>query len=122
MNKPMRKIGVAVATAGVALTLGASTGSADPGPPDRPQVDFFDIALAEDVLNRDDELDALKTQIFRELLTYMLEDPRNIYRAIRAQSIAKYLERIGDHATNLAEMVVFMAIGKDIRHLRSRTP
>ena len=49
----------------------------------------------------------------------MMEDPRSIYRAIRAQAIAKYLERIGDHATNLAEMVVFMVMGKDIRHLGS---
>ena len=49
----------------------------------------------------------------------MMEDPRNIYRAVRAQSIAKYLERIGDHATNLAEMVIFMVVGKDVRHLGS---
>ena len=46
----------------------------------------------------------------------MMEDTRNVYRATRLQSIAKYLERIGDHATNLAEMVVFMVKGKDIRH------
>jgi phosphate transport system protein len=46
----------------------------------------------------------------------MMEDPRNIYRATRVQSIAKYLERLGDHATNVAEMVVFMVRGKDIRH------
>jgi phosphate transport system protein len=46
----------------------------------------------------------------------MMEDPRNIFRATRLQSIAKYLERIGDHVTNLGEMVVFMVKGKDIRH------
>jgi phosphate transport system protein len=46
----------------------------------------------------------------------MMENPRNIYRATRLQSIAKYIERIADHATNLAEMVVFMVKGKDIRH------
>jgi len=49
-----------------------------------------------------------------------MEDPRNIYRATRPQSVAKYLGRTGDHATNLAEMVVFMVKGKDIRHLHSR--
>ena len=79
-----------------------------------------DADRAQQVIDRDYEVDAYYGQVFRELLTYMLEDPRNIYRAIRAQSIAKYLERIGDHATNLAEMVVFMVVGKDIRHLRSR--
>jgi phosphate transport system protein len=47
----------------------------------------------------------------------MMEDPRNIYRATREQSIAKYIERIADHATNVAEMVVFMVHGKDIRHV-----
>ncbi len=55
-------------------------------------------------------------QIFRELLTYMMEDTRNIFRATRLQSIAKYLERIGDHATNIAEMVIFNVRGKDVRH------
>ena len=76
-----------------------------------------DAGRAEAVIDRDKTVDAYYAQIFRELLTYMMEDPRNIYRATRIQSIAKYLERIGDHATNLAEMVVFMVKGKDIRHL-----
>jgi len=76
-----------------------------------------DAERAQAVLARDQVVDAFYSQIFRELLTYMMEDPRNIYRATRIQSIAKYLERIGDHATNLAEMVVFMVKGKDIRHL-----
>lgn len=71
---------------------------------------------AQHVINRDRTVDAFYAQIFRELLTYMMENPRNIFRATRVQSIAKYLERIGDHATNLAEMVVFMVKGKDIRH------
>ncbi|HXF66534.1 MAG TPA: phosphate signaling complex protein PhoU [Burkholderiales bacterium] len=75
-----------------------------------------DAARAREVIARDRVVDAYYAQIFRELLTYMMEDPRNIYRAIRAQAIAKYLERIGDHATNLAEMVVFMVMGEDIRH------
>ncbi len=71
---------------------------------------------AQQVIGRDRVVDAYYTQLFRELLTYMMENPRNIFRATRIQSIAKYLERIGDHATNLAEMVVFMVRGKDIRH------
>lgn len=75
-----------------------------------------DAIRAEQVIARDSVVDAYYAQIFRELLTYMMEDPRNIYRATRLQSIAKYLERIGDHATNLAEMVVFMVKGQDIRH------
>jgi len=76
----------------------------------------LDAFVAADV-ERDRNVDAYYTQIFRELLTYMMEDPRNIFRATRLQSIAKYLERIGDHATNLGELVVFMVKGKDIRHV-----
>lgn len=76
-----------------------------------------DAERAQLVIDRDRTVDAYYAQIFRELLTYMMEDPRNIHRATRVQSIAKYLERIGDHATNLAEMVIFMVKGKDIRHL-----
>src|SRR4051794_32899647 len=75
-----------------------------------------DPERAQAVIERDHNIDAFYSQIFRELLTYMMEDTRNVYRATRLQSIAKYLERIGDHATNLAEMVVFMVKGKDIRH------
>ncbi len=75
-----------------------------------------DVEKAEGVIARDKNIDAYYSQIFRELLTYMMEDPRNIFRASRLQSIAKYLERIGDHATNLGELVVFMVKGKDIRH------
>ena len=75
-----------------------------------------DVEKAQGVIARDKNVDAYYTQIFRELLTYMMEDPRNIFRATRLQSIAKYLERIGDHATNLGELVVFMVKGKDIRH------
>jgi phosphate transport system protein len=71
---------------------------------------------AQAVLERDHLVDAYYGQVFRELLTYMIEDTRTIHNAIRVQAIAKYLERIGDHATNLAEMVVFMTRGKDIRH------
>jgi phosphate transport system protein len=76
-----------------------------------------DVDRAQRVIVRDRNIDAYYSQIFRELLTYMMEDPRNIFRATRLQSIAKYLERIGDHVTNLGEMVVFMVKGKDIRHV-----
>ncbi len=76
-----------------------------------------DADRAQEVIERDRTVDTYYGQIFRELLTYMMEDVRNIYRATRVQSIAKYLERVGDHATNLAEMVVFMVKGEDIRHL-----
>ena len=78
-----------------------------------------DVERANRVIEADRTVDAYYAQIFRELLTYMMEDSRNIFRATRVQSIAKYLERIGDHATNLAEMVVFMVKGKDIRHMGS---
>ena len=75
-----------------------------------------DAEKADAVIKRDSTVDAYYTQIFRELLTYMMEDARNIFRATRLQSIAKYIERIGDHATNLSEMVIFMVRGKDVRH------
>lgn len=75
-----------------------------------------DATTAERVISEDSALDAYYVQTFRELLTYMMEDPRNISRATRIQAIAKYLERIGDHATNIAEMVIFMVRGADVRH------
>ncbi len=75
-----------------------------------------DTQLARRVCAEDAEVDALREQIFRELLTYMLEDPRTIPRAIRLILISRFLERIGDHATNIAEMVVYMVEGKMIRH------
>lgn len=74
-----------------------------------------DKALA--VCEADDFVDNLNHQIFNELLVYMLQDPKNITRAVRITYICKYLERIGDHATNIAEMVVFMVKGKMIRHM-----
>ena len=73
-----------------------------------------DKALA--VCLRDDEVDALNHQIFRELVSYMTEDPRTITRASALIAVAKHLERIADHATNIAEMVVFLVRGIDIRH------
>ncbi len=76
-----------------------------------------DAALAEEVIERDDEVDQLNYQMYRELLSYMAEDPKTIGRATRLLFISKYLERIADHATNIAEMVVFMVKGRTIRHM-----
>jgi phosphate transport system protein len=75
-----------------------------------------DVALAQDVLNEDDRLDDLKTQIFRELLTYMLQDPSTIEPALDLILVSRHLERIGDHATNIAEDVIFIVSAKDVRH------
>ncbi len=75
-----------------------------------------DLKLAEVVLKRDDEVDHLKNQIFRELMTYMASDPSRIEQALNLILIARNLERVGDHATNIAEDVIFIATGKDIRH------
>ena len=78
-----------------------------------------DTTLAEAVLAADDELDALKSQIFRELLTYMMQDTGKIEPALDLVLISRHLERIGDHATNIAEDVIFMVSAKDVRHLGS---
>ena len=75
-----------------------------------------DAVLAREVIARDDEVDLLTEQSFRELLTYMLEDSRNISRAIRLTFIGKYFERMADGATNICEMVVYLAEGKVIKH------
>jgi phosphate transport system protein len=75
-----------------------------------------DENLARSVLVRDDEVDDLKEQVFRELLTYMISDASTIKRAIALILISRNLERIADHATNIAEDVVFVVAGKDIRH------
>ncbi len=75
-----------------------------------------DSTLARKVLGNDDLVDDLMEQIFRELLSYMIEDPHTTTRAIRLSFIAKYLERIADHATNIAELVVYLVEGKIIRH------
>jgi phosphate transport system protein len=74
------------------------------------------IAPARAVLAQDDVLDALKNQIFRELLTYMLGDPHTIEPAIDLILISRHLERIGDHATNIAEDVIFIVEARDVRH------
>ena len=75
-----------------------------------------DTDLAQQVLNEDDRLDSLKTQIFRELLTYMLQDPSTIEPALDLILISRHLERIGDHATNVAEDVIFIVSARDVRH------
>jgi phosphate transport system protein len=75
-----------------------------------------DTSMAQAVLNEDDALDALKTQVFRELLTYMLSDPSKIEPALDLILISRHLERIGDHATNVAEDVIFMVTARDVRH------
>jgi phosphate transport system protein len=75
-----------------------------------------DMTLAQDVLNRDDELDQLKTMVFRELLTHMLQDPSTIEPSLDLVLISRHLERVGDHATNVAEDVIFMVSAKDVRH------
>ena len=75
-----------------------------------------DIELAQHVLNEDDRLDSLKTQIFRELLTYMLQDPGTIEPSLDLILVSRHLERIGDHATNVAEDVIFLVSARDVRH------
>ncbi len=75
-----------------------------------------DAALARSVIAQDDSVDQQTEQSFRELLTYMLEDPRNISRAIRLTFIGKYFERMADGATNICEMVVYLVEGKMIKH------
>ncbi|OGF51505.1 MAG: phosphate transport system regulatory protein PhoU [Candidatus Firestonebacteria bacterium GWA2_43_8] len=75
-----------------------------------------DIEMAKKVLKTDDEVDDLKDQIFRELLTYMSAEPTNISRALELILISRHLERIGDHATNIAEDVIFLVAGTDVRH------
>jgi len=79
-----------------------------------------DVAKAEVVLQGDDHVDVLFLKIFNELLAYMMEDSRTIRRATSLMFVAKHLERIGDHAMNLAEMVIYMVRGEDVRHPRSR--
>jgi phosphate transport system protein len=90
----------------------------------RESLDAFvrqDVALALKVLNADDEVDAFKNQIFRELLTYMMADPATIPRALALILISRNLERVGDHATNIAEEVIYAAQGRDVRHHHEET-
>lgn len=75
-----------------------------------------DADLARDVRSRDDEIDELYEQIFRELLTFMMEDPKTVTRSLHLLLVASDLERIADHATNIGEDVIYYLEGKDIRH------
>jgi len=87
----------------------------------RDSLDAFvrkDAELARSVLGRDDEVDSLKDQVFRELLTYMMADPGTIQRALALILISRNVERIADHATNIAEDVIFLVEAKDVRHGR----
>jgi phosphate transport system protein len=91
----------------------------------RESLDAFvreDTDLALKVCKDDEQVDQLNSQIFREVITFMIGDPLTINRAMKLTSISKYLERIADHATNIAEMVVFMVKGKSIRHMKELPP
>jgi phosphate transport system protein len=76
-----------------------------------------DTSLAKHVLNEDDQLDGLKTRVFRELLAHMLDDRATVEPALDLILVSRHLERIGDHATNIAEDVIFMVSALDVRHL-----
>jgi phosphate transport system protein len=75
-----------------------------------------DIDLARSVLQRDDQVDRLRDQLFRELLTYMMENSAVVFAAFELILVAKNLERVADHATNIAEDVIYMVEGHDVRH------
>jgi phosphate transport system protein len=80
-----------------------------------------DVELARKVTKEDERMDQLLEQVFRELLTYMMQDLKTISRATRLLFISKYLERMADHAVNIAELVIFMVEGKIIRHLKDNS-
>jgi phosphate transport system protein len=79
-----------------------------------------DVEKAEEVMGADDLIDVLYLKIFNDMVLVMMEDPKNIRRATSVMFAAKHLERFADHATNVAEMVIFMVRGKDVRHPKSR--
>ena len=85
----------------------------------RESLDSFvqeDVLLAQSVIMSDDRLDDLKDQVFRELLTYMMSDPRTVERAMALILVSRHLERIGDHAVNIAEETIYVVQGRDVRH------
>ncbi|MCF8053837.1 MAG: phosphate signaling complex protein PhoU [Deltaproteobacteria bacterium] len=75
-----------------------------------------DMELAREVREADEIIDSLNEQIFRELLTFMIQDPRTIHRAIIISQVSKNLERIADHAKSVADMVIYMVTGQNVRH------
>jgi len=75
-----------------------------------------DVELAKEVRLDDERVDQLNEQIFRELLTFMLEDPRTTHRALIIMQVSKNLERISDHAKSIADIIIFMVTGKNVRH------
>jgi len=75
-----------------------------------------DVARASRVISKDEVVDAYYAQIFNDVLSRMRESPENLFRATRVQAISKYIERIGDHAANVAERVIFIVTGEDVRH------
>jgi phosphate transport system protein len=80
-----------------------------------------DPALARRVLEEEHKVDAFRDQIFRNLLTYMMSDPRTISPSLALILIARNLERVGDHATNIAEEVIYLVEGRDVRHRHEGT-
>jgi phosphate transport system protein len=86
----------------------------------RDSLDAFvsrDERLAMDVIMRDDEVDDLKHEVLKELAFFMSQDPSTVSRAMKISFVAQYLERFADHATNIAEMVIYLVQGKIIRHM-----
>jgi len=77
-----------------------------------------DVLLAQSVISADDQVDGLKSQVVRELVTYMISDPRAIERALALILVSRHLERIADHATNIAQDVIYLVQGRDVRHPR----
>jgi phosphate transport system protein len=75
-----------------------------------------DCGLANHVLEEENKVDSLRDQIFRVLLTYMMADPGTIQRALALILISRNLERVGDHATNIAEEVIYLVEGREVRH------
>lgn len=89
----------------------------------RQSLDAFarlDVPLAQEVIKADSDVDTEFKSIIRQLITHMMEDPRTITTSIEIISIARAIERIGDHAKNVAEQVVFIVEGRDIRHLKEK--